>query len=441
MRLTKEADRSPERERELASADDATTPMIDEVNHHSHRHVRQERGPAGGRAGQGLDHYVQAEKPEDHPSAKTYLAITALEDDNPTLKMEDEESVAPPAAPRCEGNRVLLLDPSVRRHKVVLERYPVDFPLDAVKANPMGLSATRLRGGDNIATGQRAGEVLQVPRINHLKVSASTLSGVECAALTTRRRIVLAATRPRGPPPQRGPNYGRKTHAWNPQCPGGFAGCLSLACSNSFRHQGGNPAINETRGKPHSNNSGNTASSLLPYHPRPAWVKAIKQPSPLVPRDPTPGRGSGGRESEAQLTEIMEEAATIPPPLFPPPLPKRRLGPGPAHHTETPSRRQRQREPRDVALASCHRYENIHVSEETRAIADCIIVRMMHVMRRLLHRPELAPCHRGGIWDALLLEEIESAINDGGRQSRPPQRDPGQHSLLPAEYHRPRGPH
>ncbi|KAG0724265.1 Protein ZBED8 [Chionoecetes opilio] len=56
--------------------------------------------------------------------------------------------------PADEGNRVLLLYPSVRRHKVVLERYPVDFPLDAVKAQPHVVSATRLRGWDNTATRQ-----------------------------------------------------------------------------------------------------------------------------------------------------------------------------------------------------------------------------------------------------------------------------------------------
>ncbi|KAG0695837.1 hypothetical protein GWK47_026776 [Chionoecetes opilio] len=76
---------------------------------------------------------------EDHASA--YLAITALEAENPTLRMEvgpnlsgeyiltpkDEESVALLRRLAEEGNRVLLLDPSVRRHKVGLERYPVDF--------------------------------------------------------------------------------------------------------------------------------------------------------------------------------------------------------------------------------------------------------------------------------------------------------------------------
>ncbi|KAG0717787.1 hypothetical protein GWK47_007940 [Chionoecetes opilio] len=71
------------------------------------------------------------------------------------LTPKDEESVALLRRLADEGNRVLLLDPSVRRHKVVLERYPVDFPLDAVKAQPHVVSATRLQGGgDNIATRQ-----------------------------------------------------------------------------------------------------------------------------------------------------------------------------------------------------------------------------------------------------------------------------------------------
>ena len=43
-----------------------------------------------------------------------------------------------------EGNKVLLLDPSEKRHKVVLEHYPLDLPLEVVEAHPQVASAQSL---------------------------------------------------------------------------------------------------------------------------------------------------------------------------------------------------------------------------------------------------------------------------------------------------------
>ncbi|KAG0725887.1 hypothetical protein GWK47_037686 [Chionoecetes opilio] len=55
---------------------------------------------------------------------------------------------------------------------------------------------------------------------------------------------------------------------------------------------------------------------------------------------------------------------------------------------------------------------------------------MMQVMRRLLRHPELTPATPEDA-DALLLEEMTSAITVGGRQPRPPQRDPPSLQWLP----------
>ena len=94
--------------------------------------------------------------------------ITRLEREHSDLKIEvrpnltgeyiftpkDEDTVV---ILRClaeeEGNRVVLLDPNLRKIKLVLERYPLNFPLDTVEAHPHVLSDKRLRSGrDNIPT-------------------------------------------------------------------------------------------------------------------------------------------------------------------------------------------------------------------------------------------------------------------------------------------------
>ena len=96
-----------------------------------------------------------------------YQAVTALEDDHPSLKMEvrpnltgeytltpkDDASETLLRRLAEEGDRQLLLDPCVKRHKVVLERYPVNLPLEAVEAHRRVVSTRRLQsGGDAIPT-------------------------------------------------------------------------------------------------------------------------------------------------------------------------------------------------------------------------------------------------------------------------------------------------
>ena len=58
---------------------------------------------------------------------------------------------------RClveQGNRVLLLDPNEWRCMVLLERYPLDLPLDAIQANPQVAFSPRLRWRDKLTTRQ-----------------------------------------------------------------------------------------------------------------------------------------------------------------------------------------------------------------------------------------------------------------------------------------------
>ncbi|KAG0713761.1 hypothetical protein GWK47_015507 [Chionoecetes opilio] len=267
---------------------------------------------------------------EDHASA--YLAITALEDENPALRME--------------------------RHKVVLERYPVDFPLDAAKAQPHVVSATRLRGWDNIATRQ----VLIVHE------------GPPPAKLTLRSWGTYTL-RPYRSEPVRCYKCQRFNH-------------LQVRCEHSVRCGvcSLNHPTEDCIGR-HKSKEATTAKCPnfeqqrqhrfipAPLPAWPAWVKAAKQPSPLVPRDPTPGRGSDGRESEAQPPVSVEEAATITPAAIPPPLPKRETGtkPRPPHRSrpqghppsqppapalpEAPATATARAEGRRTA--SCHRYDNI----------------------------------------------------------------------------------
>ena len=102
-------------------------------------------------------------------TTSAYQTVTELESAHPALRINvrptlTSEYVLTPKDDRSEallrrlaeeGDRVILLDPSVRRHKVVLERYPITLPLQAVEAHPHVLSATRLRAHrDKVPTRQ-----------------------------------------------------------------------------------------------------------------------------------------------------------------------------------------------------------------------------------------------------------------------------------------------
>ena len=196
----------------------------------------------------------------DHGSA--YQAITALEREHPELKMEvrpnlQGEYILTPKSDDSatllrsiaeEGNRVLLLDPSKRVCKVLLERYPLNLPLDAVEAHPRVTSAQRLRAWRDKAPTRQVLLVLEGPppakldlgcwgkyslrpyqgepvrcykcqRFSHLQ--ARCPHTVRCGVCSlphptedciTRHKAHEATT-------AKCPNCRKSHHAWNPQCP------------------------------------------------------------------------------------------------------------------------------------------------------------------------------------------------------------------------------
>ncbi|KAG0713401.1 hypothetical protein GWK47_016296 [Chionoecetes opilio] len=187
---------------------------------------------------------------------------------------------------------------------------------------------------------ERAGEVLQVPAIQPNLQELGGEHSVRCGVCTLNHPTedCIGRHKAKEAPPQSVRIGGRKHHAWNLSVLRGFAGCLSLACSNSFRPHGGKHRHQKTSGQPNINNSGNTASSLCSPTSQASLGQGHQTAFPLVPRDPTPVRGSGGRESEAQLTLSVEEAATINPRRISlPHCLNGRLGPGPRPpHRKTP---------------------------------------------------------------------------------------------------------
>ncbi|XP_076041977.1 uncharacterized protein LOC143025849 [Oratosquilla oratoria] len=196
----------------------------------------------------------------DHDSA--YQAITALERENPSLKMEvrlnlqgehilkarDEASAVLLRRLAEEGNTVILLDPNLRRHKVVLERYPLDLPLKAVEAHPKVISAERLRSRtDKLPTRQvlvmlegqpppkldlgcwgryslrpHRGEPVRCykcQRYNHLQARCEHAVRCGVCSLPHPTEDCIAKHKSNQTTSAKCPNCGNKHHAWNPRCP------------------------------------------------------------------------------------------------------------------------------------------------------------------------------------------------------------------------------
>ncbi|KAG0715521.1 Nucleic-acid-binding protein from mobile element jockey [Chionoecetes opilio] len=405
----KEAARSPERE--LASANEAHDDDDESVQ--SLVIDMSVRSEDQQEAAQGKDWTTvvngRAARPKfklgslvDHASA--YLAITALEDENPTLRMEAQPHVV--SATRLRGR-----DNIATRQVLIVHEGP---PPAKLTLRSWGTYTLRPYRSEPV-------RCYKCQRFNHLQVRCVHFVRCGVCSLNHPTEDCIGRHKSNEATTAKCPNCGRKHHAWNPQCP------ERLRRMPRLQQQPQAPRwrqhrYHETRGQPQEQQRQHRFIPA-PLPARPAWVKAAKQPSPLIPRDPTPGRGSDGRESEAQLPVSVEEAATITPAaILSPPLPKRETGtrsrsphrsrpqgqppsqlPAPAV-PEAPATARARAEGRRTA--SCHRYDNVPVSEETRAIADCIIVRMMHVMRRLLRRTELAPATEEEV-DAFLLEEME----------------------------------
>lgn len=84
-------------------------------------------------------------------AAIAYQTVTALEGKYPSRKIEvrptlageyiltpkDDDSAALLRHLAEESDRVILLNPSERSHRIVLERYRVSLPLEAIEAHPM----------------------------------------------------------------------------------------------------------------------------------------------------------------------------------------------------------------------------------------------------------------------------------------------------------------
>ena len=196
----------------------------------------------------------------DHENA--YKAITALEKEYPTLRMQvrpnlqmeyiltpkGEDSAALLRRLAEEGNRVLLLDPSERRHRVVVERYPLDLPLDAVEAHPQVTSAKRLTSWRSKEDTRQVLVVMVGPppekldlgswgryhlrpykgepvrcykcqRFNHLKALCThdERCGVCSQPHATEECISRLKAKEETTP--KCPNCGKAHHAWNPRCP------------------------------------------------------------------------------------------------------------------------------------------------------------------------------------------------------------------------------
>ena len=196
----------------------------------------------------------------DHASA--YLAITALEKDYPTLRIDirpnlaseyvltpkDEDTAALLRRLSEEGNRVILLNPSERRYRVVLERYPLDLPLEAVEAHPSVDSAKRLLAGkDNFPTRQvllvhvgppptklnlgcwgtytlrpyqsEPVRCYKCQRYNHLQARCQHSARCGVCSLPHPTEECIARHKAKEPTSAKCPNCGRRHHAWNPKCP------------------------------------------------------------------------------------------------------------------------------------------------------------------------------------------------------------------------------
>ncbi|XP_063854131.1 uncharacterized protein LOC135096523 [Scylla paramamosain] len=192
----------------------------------------------------------------------SYRAISALEREYPTLRIQvrvnlkgehvvtpkDEDSTALLRRIAEEGNRVLLLDPSEKRHKLVLERYPLDLPLEAVEAHPQVTSAQRLTSRrDKLPTRQvllvcvgpppakldlgcwgryslrpYQGEPVRCyrcQRYNHLQARCEHAARCGVCSLPHPTEECIARHKANEATTARCPNCGKNHHAWNPQCP------------------------------------------------------------------------------------------------------------------------------------------------------------------------------------------------------------------------------
>lgn len=171
---------------------------------------------------------------EVRPNLQGEYVLTLKDEDSTTLLCHIVE----------EGNKVLLLDPSESRHKVVFEWYPYDLPLDTLEAHPQVASAKHQHSRRNkLPTTQ----VLRPPaakldlgcwdryslcshqgqpamcykwqRFSHPQAQCEYAAkcGLSCLSHPTEESI--AHHRTNKVTTARYPNCGKSHHAWNIQCP------------------------------------------------------------------------------------------------------------------------------------------------------------------------------------------------------------------------------
>ncbi|KAG0721280.1 hypothetical protein GWK47_046781 [Chionoecetes opilio] len=126
--------------------------------------------------------------------------------------------------------------------------------------------------------------------------------------------------------------WGRKHHAWNPQCLRGFAGCL--ACAATLQAPRRKPP-HQKQAETQKQRGGNTVFIPAPLPPGPPWVKGHKNSLSPLAQGPPPQAGVGCRESEAQCPVSVEEGLPSPPPHSPP-TPKGRRDQVPPPNRKSP---------------------------------------------------------------------------------------------------------
>ena len=292
-----------------------------------------------------------------------YSTITALETDHPDLKMEvrpnlvgdyvltpkDEASTVLLRRRAEEDDAVVLLDPTVKRHKVVLERYPLDLPLEAIEAHPHVLSATRLRGTRTRGPTRQVlvvyegippeklqlgcwgrydvrpyqGEPVrcfQCHRFNHIRARCEhpVRCGVCSEAHPTERCI--ERHKAKEATTAKCPNCGKRHHAWNPQCPERLRRLPRHRPRQQQQQQQG------PRGQPRQQSKPRFVPAPPPH--RPAWATG---PPPLRPTPTSQARPSEGQrrgEVTASHTPANPSTTVLAPNR---PLPQRKRRPRPRH--------------------------------------------------------------------------------------------------------------
>ena len=419
-----------------------------------------------------------------------YQAVTALEADHRDLKLtvrpnlKGEYILTPRDAVTVErlkalsregdpNSRVTLLDPEKKQVKGVLQRYPLDLPLEAVKAHPAVLSAERLRAwGDKAPTRQvvvvhegRLPEKLDLGAWGKYTLRPYDKEPVRCykchrfSHFQTRCahsvRWVCSQSHPtedciarhkaRETTSARCPNCSGRHHAWNPRCP-----------ERLRRLPAGGKRGRGSEG-PQGAPSGRVTFVPAPPPTRPAWLPPdanpplvegrVVKPSPTgasphavphpvaeqrrrrrrrrrrgrksKPSAPTPASSTGHTPSAMPAPAPAPLPAPQP---CPPPTPTAQAAPEatpcspPATSTNIPARSEQQATAASTSLGM--------LADPLNMMKDMLLP-IVRVLRRLLEKPDAMPADDGSL-GALLMTELARAALGNGSTPTPPAQDPKQ---------------